>query len=426
MSLLLGEAEAGQSMGSLQKTFYIYGLLLLGSVYAFAFTDYGGLFGCLASIVGIILSRTILYLFLSFINFSLSIAFDNFLRVDPVFYFYDGTGVTVGYLCLVSTVLFCIIGIIDMTRKGAAKGLLIDFKFPAVSAGIFWPFALATLAAAGFVYQNENFVLSAKYDAYELQKYPFLEYFGLVIAFMLQAAVGSRLRRAVGLGATAVYILVCLATSYRMVAIICLLAAFMTLFNGRRIGKPVLVAFWLTAYVGLTYISYWRVGIFDVTLANVLGYVNGRLDNTFTGVIETSLIYTSIAKGQGSIENFGYLVGALLPVPNSLIPDSMLYIVDALAKARFPGGGSLAGFIIYFNYFYAIPYLAFIYVAFRRSHLGGVAAGMYLILFITVTRWWLYGPYVIFKFLGVLLLIMLVNRFALAVGASSRSVGVYR
>lgn len=407
-------------MGSLQKTFYVYGLLLLGSFAAFAFTDYGGLFGCFASIVGIALSRTIVYLFLSFINFSLSIAFDNFLRVDPVFFFYDGTGVSVGYLCLISTLLYCAVGIFDMTRKGSGRGLLVDFKFPEVSAGIFWPFALATLVAAGFVYQNESFVLSSKYDAYELQKYPFLEYFGLVIAFMMQASVGSRFRRVVGLIVAAIYILVCLATSYRMVAIICMLAAFMTYFNGRRIGKPLLVACWLGAYVGLTYISYWRIGIFDVTVENIFGYVNGRLDNTFTGVIETSLIYTAIAKGQGVLENFGYLVGALLPVPNSLIPDGMLYIVDAMEKARFPGGGSLAGFVIYFNYFYIIPYFAFIYIAFKRSHLGGIASGMYLIVFITVTRWWLYGPYVIFKFLGVLLLIMVVNKVALAAGASGR------
>ncbi|MCO7472015.1 hypothetical protein NJG16_18240 [Stenotrophomonas maltophilia] len=410
-------------MGSLQKTFYIYGLLLLGSFAAFAFTDYGGLFGCLASIVGIALSRTIVYLFLSFINFSLSIAFDNFLRVDPIFYFYDGTGVTVGYLCLVSTLLYCVIGMLDMTRKGSGRGLLIDFRFPEVSAGIFWPFALVVLGIAVFVFQSESFVLSTRYDAYELQKYPFLEYVGLLIAFMLQAAKGSRLRRVVGLSVALVYIVVCLATSYRMVAIICSLATFMVIYNGRKVGKPLLVSCWLGAYVGLTYISYWRIGIFEVSLENIFGYVNGRMDNTFTGVIETALIYTSIAKTQGVMENLGYLLGALLPVPNSLIPDSMLYIVDAMQRYKFPGGGALAGFIIYFRYLYAIPYLWFIYIAFKRSHLGGIASGMYLILFITVTRWWLYGPYVIFKFFGVLLLIMLVNKFALGVGASSRRIG---
>nr|WP_313124295.1 hypothetical protein [Stenotrophomonas geniculata] len=407
-------------MGSLQKIFYIYGLLLLGSFAAFAFTDYGGLFGCFASIVGIALSRTIVYLFLSFINFSLSIAFDNFLRVDPVFYFYDGTGVSVGYLCLISTLLYCAIGMMDMTRRGSGRGLLVDFKFPEVSAGIFWPFAFVILGIAGFVFQSESFVLSTKYDAYELQKYPFLEYVGLLIAFMLQAARGSRLRRTFGLCVALIYIAVCLATSYRMVAIICSLATFMVICNGRKVGKPLLVGCWLGAYVGLTYISYWRIGIFDVSMENIFGYVDGRMDNTFTGVIETALIYTSIARSQGVIENIGYLVGALLPVPNSLIPDSMLYIVDAMQRSKFPGGGALAGFVIYFRYLYVVPYLWFIYIAFKRSHLGGIASGMYLILFITVTRWWLYGPYVIFKFLGVLLLIMMVNKFALAVGASGR------
>jgi len=410
-------------MGSLQKTFYIYGLLLLGSFAAFVFTDYGGLFGCLASVVGIALSRTIVYLFLSFINFSLSIAFDNFLRVDPVFYFYDGTGVTVGYLCLISTLLYCVIGMLDMTRKQGRGGLLVDFKFPDVSAGIFWPFAVVIIGIAVFVFQNESFVLSTKYDAYELQKYPFLEYVGLVIAFMLQAAKGSRLRFSVGLCVALFYVAICLATSYRMVAIICSLATFMVICNGRKVGKPVLVGCWLGAYVGLTYISYWRVGIFEVSLENIFGYVNGRMDNTFTGVIETALIYTSIAKSHGILQNLGYLIGAILPVPNSLIPDSMLYIVDAMQRSKFPGGGALAGFVIYFRYLYVIPYIWFLYVAFRRSHLGGVASGMYLILFITVTRWWLYGPYVIFKFLGVLLLIMLVNRFVLAVAGRGRRAG---
>ncbi len=306
------------------------------------------------------------------------------------------------------------IGWLDMTRaSGKTRPPLIDFEFPVISPLLFWPLIVITLGTAIFIVNNEHFVFENAYNAYELQKYPFLEYISLVIAFMIQSARASnKLRLFAAYASAAAFIIIALATSYRMVAIICTLSVFIIAFNGTKLRKAPIIIAWLVAYIGLTYISYWRINYFDISIENILGYVDSRMDNTFTGVIETAMVYIDIGGKQDFLENIKFLIGAMLPLPNSLIPDSMLYIVDAKEKYRFPGGGLLAGFIIYFNFIYAIPYALYFYYAFRNSHRAGIASGMYFIICITFTRWWLYGPYVIFKFLGVFLLLMLANHVA--------------
>lgn len=410
-------------MNSIEKCLFSYGPIVIGAILFNLTSDLGGIYGSIASLIGIYLSRSITFLFLSFINFSLSIAFDNFIRADPHFYFYDGSGTTASYLCLISTLIYCAIGIIDVTHPPSKiKGQLIHFKAPTVSPALFWPLVLTIIITAFFIIINGEFILSASYDAYELQKYPFLEYISLVIAFTIQSTRGlSRRHRLASYWASIFYISICLATSYRMVAIICSLSLFMMTFNGRIIRKHYLVLVWLCAYVGLTYISYWRIGHYNIDISNIFGYINGRMDNTFTGVIETALIYTSIAQQQSLSENFIYMIGALLPIPNSFIPDQMLYIVDAAKRYHFPGGGALAGFVIYFNYTYLAPYLTYIYLSFKYSHRGNIFSWMYLITFITITRWWLYGPYVIFKFLGILTILMITNKIFRATSKITRS-----
>ncbi|EIF44765.1 hypothetical protein DOK_02016 [gamma proteobacterium BDW918] len=402
-------------MGRYSQSFLFYALISIGAIVVFFASDLGGVYSSIASLIGIYLSKNIVFLFFSFINFSLSIAFDNFIRVDPYFYFYDGGGVSASYLCLISTLFYCFVGFVDYAcGKRAGKGRLVDFAFPEISPALFYPLIFLILGVAIFIVSKESFVLSAGYDAYELQKYPFLEYFGLAIAFMISAA-RTRQQFFAAYFVGFLFSIVCLATSYRMVAIVCVLSLFAMRFNGRRISKKTVVLCWLAAYVGLTYISYWRVGHFDVDLENIFGYYNGRMDNTFSGVIETALIYTKIGAQQDFSVNIGYMVGALLPLPNSFIPDSMLYIVDAMNQYYFPGGGALAGFIVYFNYIYVVPFSLYIFIAFYGARNRPICGAMYFILFIVVARWSLYGPYVIFKFFGVLMFLLIASKLADAV-----------
>lgn len=384
----------------------IYGTLAVLAVLINYTTDYGGLAGCVISLFGIFLSRTIVFLFLSFLNFSLSIAFDNFIRVDKYFYFYRGDYSEVYTLSVVSLIAYCVIGILDMLRSSGSGRFLINFEFPKISRLYYWPCVAIIVFSAIFIIRSESFVFSSDYNAYELRKYPFLEYISILIAFMLFS--DSR-KRFLSYIVAAFFIVTMIATSYRMVGIICTLSVMMVMFNKVNLRKSLLVAAWLGAYVFLTYISYWRLGHFDVSLENLFGYFNGRLDNTFTGVIETALAYVHISSDLPLGENIGYLIGTLLPVPNTFIPDSMLYILDAKEKYTFPGGGALAGFFMYFNYLLAIPYLWYFIVAFKGSLRPSFASGMYFILAITITRWWLYGPYVIFKFLGVMSILLFIN-----------------
>jgi hypothetical protein len=249
-----------------------------------------------------------------------------------------------------------------------------------------------------------------------------LEYVGLLIVFAIQSSRRmSKSHGNIAYAAAIFFTLVCLLTSYRMVAIVCSFGIFSMYYSGREIKKRNLVSLWALTYVALTYISYWRIGHFDVTLQNIFGYHNGRMDNTFTGVIETALIYTEIGRYQDFFQKMNHMIGALLPVPNTFIPKDMIYLVSAKERYGFPGGGALAGFFIYFNYLYAVPYMVYIWIAYRYSDRGGIASGMHLILFITLMRWWLYGPYVIFKFLGIFLLLMLINFFAMKIDSLAYS-----
>jgi hypothetical protein len=413
-------------MNATTRIYLIYGALIVATVLVHASSNYGGLWGCVVSAFGIYLSRTIIFLVLSFANVSLSVAFDNFLRVDPYFYFYTGSPGDVNFLSLASLLLFIAIGMMDATRRPLRPNApLIDFKFPEVSPLLFWPFAILTVGASFFILMNENLVLQSGFDADDLKKYTFLEYISLVIVFMIQSVTrGGKFKLRLAYLIAAFFVLAMVATSYRMVGIISTLAAVAIVFNGRKINKSTLVVIWLATYVALAYISYWRLGVFNINVENILGYKYGRLDNTFTGVIETSMIYIDIGRSQSLVENIKYLIGATLPVPNTFIPDSMLYIVDLHSRYRVPGGGALAGFMMYFNYLYLVPYAIYFWIAFYRSGRGTVADGMYLILFCTVMRWWLYGPYVIFKFLGVLWVFMLLNNFAKRIKSSKQRLAV--
>jgi hypothetical protein len=377
---------------------------------------YIGLLTIIFSLAGIVLSRTPLFLFLSFLTFSLGVAFDYYIRVSPYFYFYLKNGVSVEYLCFVSGLLYSFFLYFDRyTESPSLRYVSIDVNFPKVSRYYYCPLLLLVLFVSNFIINNTSNLLSGDFDAYDLQKYPLLEYMGIILAFLILSAKRNGkfyLYTAYVVGSG--FIFLCLITSYRMVAIISALSMIFVSQNKKRINKVPLALVWLFSYVILTFISYFRIGIFDVNLENILGYQNGHLDNTFTGVIETALIYTGMYSKLGFDQVFAHLIGTILPLPNSLIPDSMLYIVEANRRYNMPGGGALAGFVIYFSYFLLIPFLSYVRFATKHANKNRFAAVMCLILFSTITRWWLYGPFVIFKFFGAFLILYGLNHVLLS------------
>jgi hypothetical protein len=143
----------------------------------------------------------------------------------------------------------------------------------------------------------------------------------------------------------------------------------------------------------------------------IMGYQNGRLDNTFTGVIETGLIYTEIAANSNSAQIFKHLIGMIAPLPNTFIPDEYIYSVSAIRDYIMPGGGIFAAFSIYFSYSLSVIYLTVIHFAKERAQHSVYFGILLLIITATSARWWLYGPFVIFKYFGIFLLIYISSKF---------------
>lgn len=357
-------------------------------------------------------TRSFLVLVLSFFNVLLGIAFDYFLRVRPnAFNFYFSNGASVEFLCLLSLLVYMVIAVMDSPKGGSRRAVTIEAAIPQFSKLIFYPAVASILLCGVFILKNERTLLASTFDISDLNRYPFLEYFGLIAFFAIGAAQGERKRLALAYFSAIFLILVCLLTSYRMVAIVISMAVIFMWFRGRTISKGVFVALWAGVYVLLMLISYVRLGMDEIGAAALVGYVDGRLDNTFTGVIETALIYTGVSENLSLIDNLKHLVGTVLPVPSSFVPESFQYIVHVhnVHPGRLPGGGLLAGFFIYFHYLLAVPVFLFLYLAIRKSGVSPIYGVMYFVVFICVARWWLYGPFVFFKFIGVFAVLQLIN-----------------
>lgn len=378
-----------------------------------------GLLGLLTigiSICFAITTRSFLVLVLSGFNILLGIAFDYFLRVRPQgFEFYSGNGASVDVLCLLSLLTYMAIAMLDTPKGGSKRAVTIEARLPQFSRLMYYPCVLAILLCALFILRNEKNLLTSSFDIRELVKYPFLEYFGIIAFFAIGAAGQEKRKLLVAYSSVIFLIAVCLLTSYRMVAIVISMAVIFMRYRERTINKSVFAALWCGAYVLLMLISYVRLGMENVGFDSLVGYVDGRLDNTFTGVIETALIYTGISEHQDYAENFMHFLGTIAPLPSSFIPDSMQYIVHIhnVYPGKIPGGGILAGFFIYFNYLLVVPVSLFLFFALRRAKKKTIFGVMYFITFICVARWWLYGPFVFFKFFGVFWVIYFINFLAL-------------
>lgn len=376
-----------------------------------------GIFTVLLSIFFIMKTESFLVFLLSFYNIMIGIAFDYYLRVRPyAFDFYFGNGASVEYLCLLSILIYLAINCLERQKKVWSSTVIIRARKPEFSRLIYYPFLLAIIGCSLFILKNERTILSSTFNIRELVKYPFLEYFGIIVLFAIGSARDSKAKEIFAYAASTFLILVCLLTSYRMVAIVIGLSLIFSRYCGVAVKKSLLLSFGAFFYSALMVISYIRLGASDIGISHIFGYVdNGRLDNTFSGVIETALIYTAVSQTQSFSQNIMHLIGTIAPLPSSFMPDSTSYLVNLfeIHRGKIPGGGLLAGFFIYFNYLLAIPVFAFLFFALRYSTRKVIFGAMYFICFICVSRWWLYGPFVFFKFFGIFFLLYLINIISL-------------
>lgn len=370
------------------------------------------------SIFFIIKTRNFLIFVLSAYNIMTGLAFDYYLRVRPhAFDFYYGNGSSVEFLCILSIACYIVIAYMgDDKENGFTKSMTIQAKLPEFSSLLYYPFLLSIVGCSLFILKNESTILTNSFDLRELVKYPFLEYFGIIVLFAIGAAKNSKPKEFAVYGAALFLVLVCLATSYRMVAIVIGLSIFFTKYRNVPINKNLMIFIGIFFYSILMIISYVRLGANSLELSRLLGYVDGRLDNTFSGVIETALMYTSVSYNQPLSQNLMHFAGTILPLPSSLLPDSMSYVFNIFKvhPGKIPGGGLLAGFFIYFNYILIIPVFTFLFFSLRYRNKNALFGSMYFICFICVSRWWLYGPFVFFKFSGIFFVIYLLNVTSLA------------
>lgn len=381
---------------------------------ALALPTYGGIALLIAAIITTITANHLFTIILGFLNISLAIAFDYFLRTHPNgFEFYRQNSITASHLLVTTSVTYLAILLIDGFRAGGKAEIKIEISTPRISQLLFYPLCISVIWCIYFVTTRGGNIFHQTFALDELSKFPFLEYFSIIVFFLILSARQSEDNWKI-YGASllsAALVATFLLSSYRMVAIITSLSLLVSLKNHSTIKRSHILILWLVGYPGLAIISYYRQGIFDVSLANIVGYKNGILDNTFTGVIETALIYIATSAQHDIDTTVKFLIGTLAPLPNTFIPDSFLYHIDVYERhrGRIPGGGLLPGFFIYLEYLLAPFFLAYIYIACKRAGKGIMPGAMYMICTITVTRWWLYGPYVLFKFIGLFLILLATN-----------------
>jgi hypothetical protein len=394
---------------------FIFIVLIL--IQSFA-PSYVGIYGIVLSVIGIASGRSLLTVLLSFLNFSVSIAFDYYLRVwDYGYEFYDGRGISIEYLSFVSVCLFVYVLSLDWRYINPSLGkkyIVVPSVVYQSHSKMYYPLLLLVIWCAGFVFSRAGSMFSSTFSLDELQKYSFLEYFSVIIFFLLRAVV-SDFRRNVALFFCSLLVVVMLLASYRMVSIIYFLTIIIAIAPGFKINRSYAIFAWLAFYVSFAFIGYIRGDGSSLSFSTLLGYKDyGYLDNTFTGVIETALIYSSIYEVNTLAVRIGEFIGTMLPVPGFLIPDNMIYYYDLESKydGRIPGGGLLAGFVIYYD-FLLLPvllgYLLIAYKAYSNPVQSIWLTSFGFVALVSVSRWWLYGPYVLFKFLGVFLLFYVID-----------------
>lgn len=384
-------------------------------LFLFAFSpSLMGLYILLISFYYMATCKSLLVLILCFFNISCGFAFDYYLRVNYAVYgFYRGDGITIELLAFVFTFFFLCLAFLDsLMDSERKKGVIVNAKMPSFSKLFYFPCLVLILWCIVFLFFNSGNIFSANFDLDELQKYSFLEYFAIVVYVFLSSAKTYFLKR-VSYFIVFVFILFLLLASYRMVGIVVILSVFFFIYNGRYVSRKLMFWMWLLGYAIFGLINLLRADS-EITFNLFLGYKDfGYLDNTFTGVIETSLIYSYVSEVKGGYKVFLEFLGTIAPLPSSLLPNEMVYFdkLDTQYPVRIPGGGMVSGFIVYFSYAFFPVLLIYLYLALNKGNKSYLYGMLAYISLITVSRWYLYGAYSLFKFVGVLSVFYFINYF---------------
>ena len=372
-----------------------------------------GIIIILISIIGTFTSRNLVVMIFSLMNIFLGHAFFNYIDQGNPFVFYYSNGIEIEYLAKVTFSVINIIYFLDYKYTNYNfHSLNFKIKTYQINQKFFFPIFFIIFFTAMFLFLKEINVFSEGFNKLELEKFSFLEYLSILIFFLFASIREKKTNYLLAIFVVSFLIIVSLLSSFRLVAIIYSLSLFFCMSKENTTNRLLFLFFTLVGGYVVSVIGLYRGWIPSADLLSLVGYKNGILDNTFTGIIETALIYSSSSTEQNIFQNIKFLIGVILPLPNSLIPDDFLYYKEIYTKhfGRIPGGGLLSGFIIYFNYL-LVPFILFYFhYAFKHAKDNKHSAAMYYIILVTLPRWWLYGPYVLFKFLSFYFVVYIITQ----------------
>lgn len=407
------------------------------SIFAFlAFTSVGvtlvipmylGLWMLTLSLWIILVAANITTVIYAFIHIFLGIAFDYYLRWEgstPLFY-RDG-GASFEQLGLLTTIILLLFFSMDCSRISQINTRAhipeLNIRFSRLAG---WVSSFALMGCSFYVITSTGTILSQEFDVNDIGRYAILEYFALLILVSLFSRERGRHARFFFIASAAVYTFVLVIASYRMASTVSGLALFLGLMSGKSIAKYKIVGIFVIVFFSMAVVGLLRASNMEINLLALIGYkqlgsFGYVLDSTFTGVIETSLIYTSFSQQIPIAQKVGYLFAIIAPLPSSLLPESLDYhsVAKAYHQTRVPGGGIVAGYVLFTEYLLIFPLLWF----FARSQTIKLRIGqrmrpqhnslqhvLFAILMITIMRWSLYGVYVLFKFLGIMLVLLFLD-----------------
>jgi hypothetical protein len=407
---------------------YLFAVLALASVFVAVYTPtFIGIWMLLLSIWIAFVAANITTVLYAFINGFLAVSFDYYLRWENApMLFYRGYGASPEQLGLLTTIILLIFYTLD--RSSASRVNLyayvpeLNLLFSHLSG---WVASFILLGGSFYVVTVSGTIFQKHFDLNEIGRYAFLEYLSLLI-LVTQFSRERRRKARFFFSAIAVfYTFALVLASYRMAATLSALALLLGLMSGKRIAKYKILGVIAISFLAMGIVGLLRHGQMEFGLLSLLGYKHlGSfgfvLDSTFTGVIETSLIYTSYSESLSLSQTIGNFLAIIAPVPSSMLPDSLNYhgAAKAFHQTRVPGGGIVAGYVLFTKYLLMIPLMWFFVLSqtiklqieqsARLQH-NSIQHVLFAILMITMMRWSLYGVYVLFKFMGIFFLVLLVD-----------------
>ena len=410
-----------------------------GKLYVFAFLAftsvavtlmipiYLGLWMLILSVWIVLVAANITTVLYAFIHIFLAFTFDYYLRWDDsTMLFYRSGGASVEQLGLLTTIILLLFYTMDCSRISRinthAHVPELNLRFSRF-AGWFSSFAL--MGCSFYVITSTGTILQQQFDLNEIGRYAILEYVALLILVSLFSREKGPHARFFLIATAAIYTLVLVLASYRMASTVSGLALFLGLMSGKSVAKYKILGIFVIGFFSMTVVGLWRGNQTDINLLAMIGYkqlgsFGYVLDSTFSGVIETSLIYTSFSQQVPIAQKVGYFFAIIAPMPSSLLPETLDYhsLAKAYHQTRVPGGGIIAGYVLFTEYLLIFPLLWFfassqtiklrIGETMRPQH-NSLQHVLFAILMITIMRWSLYGVYVLFKFLGIMLVLLFLD-----------------